>query len=78
LLSQTHEMKVADDATSKEEVRNLLKSIETGDPKPFDSINPRQYTQHNLAAADGLSGFGALMAQLPKGSARVNTAGFPG
>ena len=37
-------------------------------------INPDQYTQHNLAARDGLAGFGELLAQLPKGSARVRTA----
>ncbi|MCY1041606.1 nuclear transport factor 2 family protein [Corallococcus sp. bb12-1] len=30
-------------------------------------------TQHNLGAADGLAGFGALLQALPKGSARVNT-----
>jgi predicted SnoaL-like aldol condensation-catalyzing enzyme len=58
----------------KEEVRDLLKSIETGDPGPIDSINPRQYIQHNLGAADGLPGFAALLAQLPKDSARVKTA----
>lgn len=56
------------------QVRDLLKSIETGDPGPVGSINSNKYIQHNLGAADGLAGFGALMAQLPKGSAKVNTA----
>jgi predicted SnoaL-like aldol condensation-catalyzing enzyme len=51
----------------------LLKSIETGDPAPVAVINPGKYIQHNLAAADGLAGFGALMQLLPKASARVNT-----
>ncbi|OLC65182.1 MAG: hypothetical protein AUH76_03135 [Candidatus Rokubacteria bacterium 13_1_40CM_4_67_11] len=60
-------------ATQKQQVRQLLKSIETGDPAPVGSINPQKYIQHNVGAADGLAGFGALMAQLPKGSARVNT-----
>src|SRR2546422_2931226 len=59
--------------TQKQQVRQLLKSIETGDPAPVGSINPQKYIQHNVGAADGLAGFGALMAQLPKGSARVNT-----
>jgi len=57
----------------KQQVIALLKSIETGDPAPVSVINPDQYIQHNLAVADGLSGFGALLAQLPKGNAKVNT-----
>lgn len=57
----------------KTQILRLLKSIETGDPGPVASINPNKYVQHNLAVADGLAGFGALLAQLPKGSARVNT-----
>jgi predicted SnoaL-like aldol condensation-catalyzing enzyme len=57
----------------KQQVVALLKSIETGEPGPVAAINPDKYIQHNLAAVDGLAGFGALMAQLPKGSARANT-----
>src|SRR5665213_607502 len=60
---------------TKQQVCDLLKSIETGDPGPMAAINPSKYTQHNLGAADGLAGFGALMAQFPKGSAKVNTVG---
>jgi len=60
-------------STQKEQVVALLKSIETGDSAPVASINPARYQQHNLAVADGLAGFGALLQQLPKGSARVNT-----
>jgi predicted SnoaL-like aldol condensation-catalyzing enzyme len=56
-----------------EQVVALLKSIETGDPAPVAVINPDKYIQHNLGAADGLAGFGALMQLLPKGSARANT-----
>jgi predicted SnoaL-like aldol condensation-catalyzing enzyme len=59
--------------TREQQVVDLLKSIETGDSAPVAVINPNQYKQHNLAVADGLAGFGALLAQLPKGSARVNT-----
>jgi len=54
-------------------VVDLLKSIETGDPSPAAAIHPDTYIQHNLAVADGLAGFGAVLAQLPPGSARVNT-----
>jgi predicted SnoaL-like aldol condensation-catalyzing enzyme len=57
----------------KQQVAALLKSIETGETAPVAAISPDKYIQHNLAAADGLAGFGALMAQLPKGSARANT-----
>jgi predicted SnoaL-like aldol condensation-catalyzing enzyme len=58
----------------KQQVTALLKSIETGEAAPVTVINPNKYIQHNLAAADGLAGFGALMQLLPKGSARANTA----
>ena len=58
----------------KQRVTALLKSIETGDPAPVAYINPNKYIQHNLAVADGLAGFDALLRQLPKGSAKVNTA----
>jgi predicted SnoaL-like aldol condensation-catalyzing enzyme len=57
----------------KKEVTALLKSIETGDPAPIGYINPDKYIQHNLGAADGLAGFGALLQQLPANSAKVNT-----
>lgn len=59
--------------TQKQQVTALLKSIETGASEPAAVINPDKYIQHNLAAADGLKGFGDLLAALPKGSARVNT-----
>lgn len=61
------------DSTNKQKVVDLLKSIETGDPAPIAYINPNKYIQHNLSAADGLAGFGALMQQLPPGSARAHT-----
>lgn len=57
----------------KQQVVELLKSIQTGDPAPLASIHPDKYIQHNHRAADGLAGFGALMAALPPGSAKVTT-----
>jgi predicted SnoaL-like aldol condensation-catalyzing enzyme len=51
----------------------LLKSIETGDPKPLGYINPDKYIQHNLAVGDGLAGVRALLQSLLKGSTKVNT-----
>ena len=59
--------------TRKQQVIDLLKSIESGAPGPVAVINPKKYIQHNLAAADGLAGFGELLKQLPPGSAKVNT-----
>ena len=59
--------------SNKEKVVALLKSIETGDTVPVSYINPNKYIQHNLAAADGLAGFGELLSQLPAGSAKANT-----
>ncbi len=50
----------------------LLKSIETGDAEAIKYVNPDQYTQHNLAVANGLKGFGELLQALPKNTARVN------
>ena len=50
----------------------VLNSIETGDQQAVSYINPQQYTQHNLAIADGLAGFGAALQALPKDSAKVN------
>jgi predicted SnoaL-like aldol condensation-catalyzing enzyme len=60
-------------SNQKEQVGALLKSIETGDAKPVAYINPNKYIQHNLNAGDGLAGFGAVLQQLPEGSAKVNT-----
>ncbi len=57
----------------KQAVRDLLKSIETGAQEPAAIINADEYTQHNLAVADGLAGFGEALAALPEGSARVDT-----
>jgi len=60
-------------STQKQQAVALLKAIEIGAAEPVAVIDATHYTQHNLAVADGLAGFGALLAQLPKGSARVNT-----
>ena len=57
----------------KQQVKDLLKSIETGDPKPAAVINPKKYVQHNLAVGDGIEGLVAVLKLLPKDSAKVNT-----
>lgn len=58
-------------STKKEQVIELIHSIETGDHKPIGYINPNKYIQHNLAVKDGLDGFGEVMSQLPEGSAKA-------
>ncbi|MCL1056790.1 nuclear transport factor 2 family protein [Shewanella gelidimarina] len=50
----------------------LLNAIETGDSKAISYVNASDYTQHNLAIADGLAGFGEALQAQPKGSAKVN------
>src|SRR5580658_2724039 len=60
-------------ANNKQQTVDLLKSIETGDPKAFAVVNPNKYIQHNLAVADGPAGVTALLASLPKGTTKVNT-----
>ena len=40
----------------KQEAVSLLKSLQTGDLKPLDYINPNKYIQHNLNVATGLQG----------------------
>lgn len=50
---------------------DFLASIETGDTSVLRYAGA--YRQHNLAVPDGVAGLGAVLAQLPKGSARVRT-----
>ncbi|MBW4029022.1 MAG: hypothetical protein HIU93_16795 [Acidobacteria bacterium] len=57
----------------KQQVVELLKSIQTGDAGPLSYVHPDKYIQHNHRAADGLAGFGALLSTLPSGSAKVFT-----
>lgn len=58
--------------TNKEKAVALISSIETGDRQAASYINPKQYTQHNQAVADGIEGFAAVLQQLPAGSAKAN------
>jgi len=58
-------------AAHTEKAVAFLKSIETGDTAPLAYAGA--YKQHNLAVPDGVAGLGAVLAQLPKGSAKVNT-----
>ncbi len=69
--NQTHKNDMK--KSNKQKVEELLKSIETGATGPAAYINPEKYIQHNQSVADGLAGFGALLQQIPEGTAKVNT-----
>ncbi|MBB1312095.1 hypothetical protein A6E04_12650 [Aliivibrio logei] len=58
--------------TNKDKAVAVISSIETGNPEAINYINPNKYIQHNLAVGDGLTGFGEVLQQLPKGSAKAN------
>lgn len=57
---------------NKQKVIDLLNSLETGDSAPVAYINQDNYTQHNLAIADGFAGFGALVQNKPAQGFKVN------
>jgi predicted SnoaL-like aldol condensation-catalyzing enzyme len=59
-------------ANYKQQVVDLLKALETGDPKAFSYINPNKYIQHNLDVAEGAAGVAALAKSLSPGT-KVNT-----
>ncbi|MGB0863847.1 MAG: nuclear transport factor 2 family protein [Saprospiraceae bacterium] len=53
--------------TNKEKAVALIESLENGAKEPIAYINPDKYTQHNLAVADGLAGFGEVVKNAPEG-----------
>ena len=56
----------------KNQIRTLLKGIETGDPKAAEVVNPSKYIQHNPQTHEGSEGLAALFKRLSKTSPRVN------
>jgi len=56
----------------KEQIKALLKSIETGDPGPVAVVNEDKYIQHNPQTREGSEGLAALFQRLSKTSPRVN------
>ena len=49
-----------------------MESLETGDQTAVAYINPNKYIQYNLAVADGLEGFGAILQHKPEGGFKAN------
>ncbi len=58
--------------SKKDQIRALLKSIETGDPGPIAVVNQEKYIQHNPQTHEGSEGLEALFERLSKTSPRVN------
>jgi predicted SnoaL-like aldol condensation-catalyzing enzyme len=56
----------------KQQVIDLLKSLETNDPVPLAYVNPNKYIQHNLQVGPGPAGVAALIKNMPP-DASVNT-----
>ena len=56
----------------KDQIRALLKSIETGDPEPIAVVNEARYIQHNPQTHEGSEGLASLFERLSKTEPRVN------
>jgi predicted SnoaL-like aldol condensation-catalyzing enzyme len=56
----------------KEQIRTLLKGIETGEEESVAAINQDKYVQHNPQTKEGGKGLAELFKQLAKSSPRVN------
>jgi predicted SnoaL-like aldol condensation-catalyzing enzyme len=60
--------------TRKQQVHDLLNSIETGDSAAVAVVSPEKYIQHNPETHEGGEGLAALFKRLSKTSPRVNVA----
>ncbi|MEH6476705.1 MAG: hypothetical protein V7727_13515 [Sneathiella sp.] len=58
--------------TKKDQIRALLKSIETGEPGPIAVVNEARYIQHNPQTVEGSEGLASLFKRLSKTKPRVN------
>ena len=58
--------------TRKDQMRDLLKSIETGDSGPVAVVNEAKYIQHNPQTHEGSEGLAQLFQRLSKTKPRVN------
>ncbi|MGI9416035.1 MAG: nuclear transport factor 2 family protein, partial [Hyphomicrobiales bacterium] len=56
----------------KDQIRALLKGIETGDVAAVAVVNQDKYIQHNPQTHEGSEGLAALFKRLSKTSPRVN------
>ena len=56
----------------KDQIKALLKSLETGEPGPVAVVNEAKYIQHNPQTHEGSEGLAALFKRLSKTEPRVN------
>lgn len=56
----------------KDQIRALLKSIETGDPEPIAVVDEQQYIQHNPQTHEDSEGLSVLFKRLSRTSPKVN------
>jgi len=56
----------------KNQIRKLLKGIETGDPESVTVVNENKYIQHNPLTPEGSEGLAELFKRLSQTSPRVN------
>ncbi len=59
-------------ASKVEQIRDLLKAIETGDPAPVAVVNEAKYIQHNPQTHEGSEGLVQLFQRLSRTNPRVN------
>ena len=59
-------------SNKKEQICDLLKGIETGDPSSVSVVNEEKYIQHNPETLEGSEGLAELFKRLSKTSPRVN------
>ena len=59
-------------SSRKDQIRALLKGIETGDSAAVEVVNQAKYIQHNPQTHEGGEGLAALFKRLSKTSPRVN------
>ena len=59
-------------SSKKEQISQLLKGIETGDPASVSVVNEAKYIQHNPQTHEGSEGLTELFKRLSKTSPRVN------
>ena len=59
-------------SNKKEQICELLKGIETGDPEAVSVVNEDKYVQHNPQTHEGSEGLAVLFKRLSKTSPKVN------
>jgi len=70
-MPPTPDFSVAMPPSKKDQIRTLLKGIETGDPKAVEVVNEAKYIQRNRLTKEGNIGLAELFKRLAKTSPKV-------